>query len=71
MRLLLLVECIQILLLCTVYAKDCPHPCICYVNADEESTLTVDCRNQELFEIPLGIPPTTSHLLASLLLMLT
>lgn len=48
-------------------AEDCPLPCICYENADEERTLTVDCRNQGLLEIPLGVPPTTSHLLAGTL----
>ena len=49
-------------------AEDCPYPCVCYPNQDPERTLTVDCRNQELFEIPLGIPPTTSHLLAQITL---
>ena len=59
---MLLAECI--LLWSTVLAEDCPYPCVCFFNADEERTLTVDCRNQELFEIPLGVPPTTTHLLA-------
>jgi hypothetical protein len=43
-------------------AEECPYPCVCHVNADAARTLTVDCRNQELFEVPLGVPPTTSHL---------
>ena len=51
-----------LLLLSLVRAEECPYPCVCHENSDAERTLTVDCRNQELFEIPLGIPPTTSHL---------
>ena len=49
----------------TATAEECPYPCVCHVNADAARTLTVDCRNQELFEVPLGVPPTTSHLSAT------
>jgi len=41
----------------------CPFPCVCYPNLDEDrSTLTVDCRGQELMEVPYLIPNSTRHL---------
>lgn len=58
--LLLLAACI--IQWCTVSAEECPYPCTCHVNSDEARSVTVDCRNQDLFEIPLGVPPTATHL---------
>ena len=48
-------------LLSTASAQ-CPHPCICYHNFDSLRSLTVDCRGQDLYEIPVAIPAETSSL---------
>lgn len=41
----------------------CPFVCQCFPNLGEDSgTLTVDCRGQDLFQIPAPLPITTSHL---------
>lgn len=45
-----------------VKAFQCPDPCRCFPNFDAGRTITVDCRGQDLFEIPFPIPPETRSL---------
>lgn len=53
-----------VLLILTSYGEsfECPDPCRCFPNFDAALTITVDCRGQDLFEIPFPIPPETSSL---------
>ena len=46
-----------------LFLQECPFPCVCFANLGEDrSTLTVDCRGQELQQLPYPIPNSTSHL---------
>lgn len=57
---------VGVLVLClsvrVVGCFQCPNPCRCFNNFDAAGTITVDCRGQDLFEIPFPIPPETSSL---------
>lgn len=41
---------------------ECPDPCRCFINLDQEQSVTVDCRGQDLESIPSPLPNATSHL---------